>query len=84
MDAQCSSGLKPSHQVVVGTLLPSLAKDTKLVLRGRMFRVTQIIPEANVVYLEQRGASGKWAGFDLRANLQELQAALAAESAALV
>lgn len=52
-----------------GLACDARAKGTKLVLRGRTFPVAQATPEAR---------------FDLRANLQELQAALAAESAALV
>lgn len=70
--------------MALGTLLPKITTGMVFVLQGRTFRVTQIIPHADLLYVEPRGSTGRWAGFDVRASLRALQAALAESHPVLV
>lgn len=65
-----------------GTPGPVIAEGMVFTLRGTTFRVTQVIADANVVYLEPQRRDGVWAGFDRAGDLAGLKEALAAAHAA--
>lgn len=75
----------PKHLVASdnrGELLPTIEAGMVFTLRGRTFRVTQVIPKSNVVYLMHRtgnGRNSRWSGWDRAGDLRVLQIVLAEE-----
>lgn len=78
MSAIVTTKRKDSSQ---GALLPSITKSMVFTLRGKTFRVTQVIAESDAVYLKPKYANGRWADWDRRGCMSALQAALAAQIA---